>query len=150
MLRKKTRPTGRIFQMESMQCSQAAKFNVAKVYEAECFQRSHFIPLILGKRFYRWVLGIFFALRRTQMRGIRSRCLDPQTPPEKAFRGSKHLLTRYLGDFGRLGNRMIFYHLEWLRYFEDSANSTPPKEIRQMVVFHKWGTPPPVDTPVSH
>ena len=33
-----------------------------------------------------------------------SRCLDPQTPPEKAFRGSKHLLTRYLGDFGRLGN----------------------------------------------
>ena len=32
-----------------------------------------------------------------------SRCLDPQTPPEKAFRGSKHLLTRYLEDFGRLG-----------------------------------------------
>ena len=34
-----------------------------------------------------------------------SRCLDPQTPPEKAFRGSKHLLTRYLGDFGRLGSK---------------------------------------------
>ena len=32
-----------------------------------------------------------------------SRCLDPQTPPEKAFRGSKDLLTRYLRDFGRLG-----------------------------------------------
>ena len=32
-----------------------------------------------------------------------SRCLDPETPPEKAFGGSKHLLTRYLGDFGRLG-----------------------------------------------
>ena len=32
-----------------------------------------------------------------------SRCLDPQTPPEKAFRGSKHLLTRYLQDSGRLG-----------------------------------------------
>ena len=32
-----------------------------------------------------------------------SRCLDPQTPPEKAFRGSKHPLTRYLEDFGRLG-----------------------------------------------
>ena len=31
------------------------------------------------------------------------RRLDPQTPPEKAFRGSKHPLTRYLGDFGRLG-----------------------------------------------
>ena len=31
------------------------------------------------------------------------RCLDPQTPPEKAFRGSKHLLRRYLEDFGRLG-----------------------------------------------
>ena len=31
------------------------------------------------------------------------RCLDPQTPPEKAFRQSKHLLTRYLGNFGRLG-----------------------------------------------
>ena len=40
-----------------------------------------------------------------------SRCLDPQTrprvqtPPEKAFRRSKHLLTRYLADFGRLGYR---------------------------------------------
>ena len=32
-----------------------------------------------------------------------SRCLDPQTPPEKAFSRSKHLLTRYLEDFGRLG-----------------------------------------------
>ena len=32
-----------------------------------------------------------------------SRCLDPQTPPEKAFRCSKHLFTRYLEDFGRLG-----------------------------------------------
>ena len=32
-----------------------------------------------------------------------NRCLDPQTPPEKTFRGSKHLLTRYLEDFGRLG-----------------------------------------------
>ena len=31
-----------------------------------------------------------------------SRCLDPQTPPEKAFRGSKYLLTRYLEDFGSL------------------------------------------------
>ena len=26
-----------------------------------------------------------------------------QTSPEKAFRGTKHLLTRYLGDFGCLG-----------------------------------------------
>ena len=33
------------------------------------------------------------------------RCLDPQTPLEKAFRGSKYLFTRYLGDFGRLGCR---------------------------------------------
>ena len=32
-----------------------------------------------------------------------STCLDPPTPPEKAFRGSKHLLTMYLEDFGRLG-----------------------------------------------
>ena len=31
------------------------------------------------------------------------RCLDPQTAPEKTFRGSKHLFTRYLDDFGRLG-----------------------------------------------
>jgi len=30
-----------------------------------------------------------------------SRCLEPQTPPEKAFRGSKHLLRRYLEDFGQ-------------------------------------------------
>ena len=27
-------------------------------------------------------------------------CLNPRTSTEKAFRGSKHLLTRYLGDFG--------------------------------------------------
>ena len=33
-----------------------------------------------------------------------SRCLNPQTSPEKVFRGSKHLLTRYLEDFGCLGN----------------------------------------------
>ena len=32
-----------------------------------------------------------------------SRCLDPQIPPEKTFRGSQHLLTRYLEDVGRLG-----------------------------------------------
>ena len=32
-----------------------------------------------------------------------SRWLDPQTPPEKAFGGSKHLLTRCLEGFGRLG-----------------------------------------------
>ena len=32
-----------------------------------------------------------------------SRCLDPQTPPDKAFREPKHLLTRYLEDIGRLG-----------------------------------------------
>ena len=30
------------------------------------------------------------------------RCLNPQTPPE-VFRGSKHLLTRYLEEFGCLG-----------------------------------------------
>ena len=28
------------------------------------------------------------------------RCLNPQTSPEKAFRGSNYLLTRYLEDFG--------------------------------------------------
>ncbi len=32
-----------------------------------------------------------------------SRCLNPQTSPEKAFKGSKHLLTMYLEDFGCLG-----------------------------------------------
>ena len=31
------------------------------------------------------------------------RYLNPQTSPEKAFRGTKHLLTRYLEDFGCLG-----------------------------------------------
>ena len=29
--------------------------------------------------------------------------LNPQTSPEKAFQGSKHLLTKYLDDFGCLG-----------------------------------------------
>ena len=32
-----------------------------------------------------------------------SRCLDPQTPSEKAFRGPNTLLTMYAEDFGRLG-----------------------------------------------
>ena len=36
-----------------------------------------------------------------------SRCLDPQTAPEKTFGGSKHLFTRYLEDFGRLGLDVI-------------------------------------------
>ena len=39
----------------------------------------------------------------TPSKYLASWCLNPQTPPEKAFRGSKHLLTRYLEDFGRLG-----------------------------------------------
>ncbi len=33
-----------------------------------------------------------------------SRYLNPQTSPEKAFSGSIHLLTRYLGDCGCLGS----------------------------------------------
>ena len=33
-----------------------------------------------------------------------SRCLNLQISLEKAFRGSKHLLTRYLEDFGCLGH----------------------------------------------
>ena len=45
-----------------------------------------------------------------------SRRLDPQTPPEKAFRGSKHLVTRYLGDFGRLGKQLSdeMFHFQFL------------------------------------
>ena len=31
------------------------------------------------------------------------RWLNPETSLEKAFKGSKHLLTRYLEDFGCLG-----------------------------------------------
>ena len=37
-----------------------------------------------------------------------SRCLDSQTSPENAFKASKHLLTRYLEDFGCLGIAFIF------------------------------------------
>ena len=40
-----------------------------------------------------------------------SRCLDPQTPPEKVFRGSKLLLRRYLEDFGRLGYTIYIIYI---------------------------------------
>ena len=41
-----------------------------------------------------------------------SSCLEPQTSPEKAFRGSKNLLRRYLEDFGR-GYQHCFFN-QWL------------------------------------
>ena len=44
-----------------------------------------------------------------------SRYLDPQTPPDKAFRGPKHLLTRYLEDFGRLGKRKVVFQTSIFR-----------------------------------
>ena len=40
---------------------------------------------------------------------------DKKTPHEKAFRGSKHLLTRYLEDFGRLGCLLTIYR--YYRYY---------------------------------
>ena len=43
------------------------------------------------------------------------RYLNTQTPPEKAFRGSKCLLRRYLQDFGRLVTRVNTLKLGWLR-----------------------------------
>ena len=53
-----------------------------------------------------------------------SRFLDPQTPPEKAFRGSKHLLTRHLVDFGRLGKKK---HLQPCLIFFFKFFSSPHK-----------------------
>ena len=41
-----------------------------------------------------------------------SRSLDPQTRPDKAFGGSKHFLTRYLEDFGRLGCTSLLKRVE--------------------------------------
>ena len=46
-----------------------------------------------------------------------NRCLDPKTPSEKAFRGSKHLLTRYLEDFGRIGHSEIQYSFSYKFWF---------------------------------
>lgn len=49
-----------------------------------------------------WLLVNNPCLTNTLWVGI----LDPKkTPPQKAFRRSKHLLTRFLRDFGRLGIR---------------------------------------------
>ena len=67
-----------------------------------------------------------------------SRCLDPQTPPEKVFRGSKHLLTRYLEDFGRLGfalpkyldsTEQKFKILEWHSIESWLVNGDPYKGL---------------------
>ena len=38
-----------------------------------------------------------------------SRCLNPQTSPENAVRGSKYLLTKYLEHFGYLGIYLYIY-----------------------------------------
>ena len=55
-----------------------------------------------------------------------SRCLDPQTPPDKAFRGLKHLLTRYSEDFGRLGiNQLSTDFLMTKKHMIISALSSP-------------------------
>ncbi len=40
---------------------------------------------------------------RKETYNIQTRYLNPQTSPEQAFRGSKHLLTRCLEDFGCIG-----------------------------------------------
>ena len=55
-----------------------------------------------------------------------SRCLDPQTPSEKAFRGSKHLLTRYLEDFGRLGYCTV--GVQDVRRFKQILSTNLPTE----------------------
>ena len=56
--------------------------------------------------------------------------MNPQTSPDKAFRGSKHLLTRYLEDFGRLGfpyekNLLVFFTKARLypQWFEQNGGS---------------------------
>ena len=65
-------------------------------------------------RIHVWYIWIHLPQHSTKCRQIchtwilweipcEDRCLDPQTRPEKAFGSSKHLLTKYLEDFGRLG-----------------------------------------------
>ena len=62
-----------------------------------------------------------------------SRCLNPQTPPEKVFRVSKHLLTRYLEDFGCLGGNTIDFFCQQMsislggRVFQESPNNIGAK-----------------------
>ena len=51
-----------------------------------------------------------------------SRCLKPQTSPEKAFKGSKHLLTRYLEDFGCLTSNLRVFAVSFTEGME-LANS---------------------------
>ena len=57
--------------------------------------------LVFQPSFFRGELlnfgGVYFFTLDIQIPG--SRCLHLETSPEKAFQGSKHLLTRYLEDF---------------------------------------------------
>ena len=70
-----------------------------------------------------------------------NRCLKPQTSPEKAFKGAKHLLIRYLEDFGCLGidspanshiptqgmfgNDFPFPKMGYVSYFRGGYKKTP-------------------------
>ncbi len=56
--------------------------------------------------------------------GLLTRCLDPQTSPEKAFKGSKHLLIRDLEDFGRLG-------------ISRDSSSWDHHDSGQIIIFHQ-------------
>ena len=75
-----------------------------------------FIPPLMTGILMSWVMGIFFTPIRNWVDFPISypslpntlgvdvwTILDPQTPPDKAFREPKHILTRYLEDLGRLG-----------------------------------------------
>ena len=60
---------------------------------------------------------------------------NPQTPPEKRFRGSKYLLKRYSEGFGRLGFRLVKFcqlgQTDVLMYcfFVFFRGGTPPKKL---------------------
>ena len=68
----------------------------------------------LPKNLFDWEGIVFLDISLVFQIPCEDRCLDPQTAPEKTFRGSKHLFTRYLEDFGRLGfGVLVSYPVEY-------------------------------------
>ena len=71
-----------------------------------------------------------------------SQCLNPQTSHENGFRGSKHLLKRYLEDFGCLGLvttsffQVTFWFPKWRSQFapEKRTLKTTKKVTRKNLV----------------
>ena len=81
------------------------------------------------------------------------RCLNPQSSPEKAFRGSKYQLTRYSKDFGCLGFCCQWTIYEWFPINFGWLGRLRPvffweQTYMKTLMCLYWGYPPPTNSEI--